>query len=124
MKGPDRCFVEGLQRDLKLSNEEHVVLTMEVSFHSRARAPDDPQGLCADFLHSHFFLFRRPSLCTSSCFSQAEFSDPWAGPSYSHYLATTMGSVYFLCIRPHHQTGSFLGSGAGLYLDVFVQCLG
>ena len=34
VKGPDSHFVEGLQRDLKLSNEENVDLTIEVSFYS------------------------------------------------------------------------------------------
>lgn len=110
-KGPESNFVESLPGDIKLKNEENVVLAIEMSFTKHLLILD--VSVPVSSVHASFPGHLNPS-------SQAELSDPWGGPPFSHHP----GSIYLLCIALPQQIGSFLRSGPGSYLVIFVQGLG
>lgn len=95
--GSESHLVEDLQGDLKLLNEENAVLVPGQKWASTSghQTPDAPRCLWTAFLMYISCGSGGLPYSPSIPFSQAEFSDPQAGPSFSDHF----GLCLPICIK-------------------------
>lgn len=106
-------FDGGPSGDLKLLNEENAVLAAWQKWASTAghQTPDAPRCLCAGFLTYTSCCSGGLPSSPSIPFSQSEFSDPQAGPSFSDHF----GLYLPVCIKlPPTRLEAFSGQGTDL----------